>query len=129
MAGVSAQGATFTFTPVGGGPFGAIVTGVSVETPVAEVTDLTAASDGTGTIAIVPTGEWSGGSVSVDYIHAGALQVDPQTLVRKNGRVFFGSPNFTFGRQAILESATTEASTGDIVRGTLRFRVTDYYGS
>jgi hypothetical protein len=129
MAGVSAHGATFTFTPVGGAPFGAIVTGVSVETPVAEVTDMTTAAAGTGTLTIVPTGEWSGGSISVDYIHAGSLQEDPQTLVRKNGRVSFGSPNFTFGRQAILESATTEARVGDIVRGTLRFRMTDYYGS
>lgn len=124
MAGVSAQGGTFTFQGVQ-----AIVTGISVETPVAEVIDMASATDPVGTIGIVPTGEWSGGSISVDYVHAGPLQVDPQTLVRQAGQLFFGSPGYSVGRNVVLESATTEARAGDIVRGTLRFRMTDYYGS
>ena len=123
MAGVSAQGATFTFAG-----FGAIVTGISVETPTAEVTDMTSAVDSVGTIAVVPTGDWSGGSISVDYIHAGPLQADPQTLVRAQGQLRFVSPNYSISRNAILESATTEARAGEIVRGTMRFRMTDYYG-
>ena len=129
MAGVSAQGATFTFTPVGGAALAAIVTGISVETPTAEVTDMTSAVDSVGTMRIVPTGEWTGGSISVDYVHAGATATDPQTIVRKNGQLRFASAGYTVIRQAILESATTEARAGEIVRGTLRFRVTDYYGS
>jgi len=124
MAGVSAQGATFTFRVIR-----AIVSGISVETPTAEVTDMASAVDPVGTLRIVPTGEWSGGSVSVDYIHAGPLQADPQTLVRKTGQLLFQSPGYSIGRNVILESATTEATVGDIVRGTLRFRMTDYYGS
>lgn len=124
MAGVPANGATFTFRGVQ-----AIVTGISVETPAAEVVDMASAADPVGAIVMVPTGEWSGGTVSVDYIHAGPLQTDPQAVVRQVGQLRFASPGYTVSRNAILESATTEARTGDIVRGTLRFRMTDYYGS
>lgn len=124
MAGVHAQGATFTFAG-----FRAIVTGISVETPTAEVTDMTSAVAPLGTQTIVPTGDWSGGSVSVDYIHAGSAATDPQTLVRRRGQLSFSSQNYSVSRNVILETATTEARAGDIVRGTLRFRVTDYYGS
>lgn len=105
----------------------AIVTGISVETPVAEVVDMASAVAPVGTIGMVPTGEWSGGTISVDYIHAGPLQADPQTLVRQVGSLVFGSSGYSVGRNVILESATTEARTGEIVRGTLRFRMTDYY--
>lgn len=122
MAGVSAHGATFTFRGVS-----AIVTGISVETPAAEVVDMASAADPVGTIGMVPTGEWSGGTISVDYIHAGPLQTDPQSVVRQVGQLRFASPGYTVVRNAILESATTEARTGEIVRGTLRFRMTDYY--
>ena len=122
MAGVSAQGATFTFKGVQ-----AVVSGISVETPAAEVVDMASAADPVGTIGMVPTGEWSGGTISVDYIHAGPLQTDPQLLVRQVGQLAFASPGYSVVRNAILESATTEARTGDIVRGTLRFRITDYY--
>ena len=122
MAGVSAQGATFTFKGVQ-----AIVSGISVETPAAEVVDMASAADPVGTIGMVPTGEWSGGTISVDYIHAGPLQTDPQSVVRQVGQLAFVSPGYSVVRNAILESATTEARTGEIVRGTLRFRITDYY--
>lgn len=124
MAGVSAQGATFSFAG-----YSAIVTGISVETPTAEVTDMTSAVAPLGTLTVVPTGDWSGGSISVDYIHAGGLATDPQTLVRQRGQLRFSSTNYSVSRNAILESATTEARAGDIVRGTMRFRMTDYYGS
>lgn len=127
MAGVSAQGATFTFTPTGAAPLSAIVTGISVETPAAEVVDMTSGVDPNGTLRLVPTGAWSGGAVSVDYIHAGQGQDDIQSIVRKVGQLAFSSRDYSVYRQAILESATTEARTGEIVRGTLRFRITDYY--
>lgn len=122
MAGVSAQGATFTFKGVQ-----AIVSGISVETPAAEVVDMASAADPVGANVVVPTGEWSGGTISIDYIHAGPLQTDPHFLVRQIGQLRFASPGYSVSRQAILESATTEARTGEIVRGTLRFRITDYY--
>lgn len=124
MAGVHAQGATFSFAG-----YRAIVSGISVETPTAEVTDMTPGWAPAGMHVAVPTGDWSGGAISVDYIHAGPSQVDVQSLVRRRGALVFSSTNFTVSRNAILESATTEARTGDIVRGTMRFRMTDYYGS
>lgn len=90
---------------------------------------MTSGGDSTGTSLLVPTGDWSGGAVSVDYIHASTNPTDPQDIVRKVGQLAFSSPGYSVTRQAILESATTEARTGEIVRGTLRFRITDYYGS
>lgn len=90
---------------------------------------MASAADPVGAIVMVPTGEWSGGTISVDYIHAGLLQTDPQEMVRQVGLLRFRSLGLSVARNAILESATTEARTGDIVRGTLRFRMTDYYGS
>lgn len=88
---------------------------------------MTSGGDTNGTLRLVPTGDWSGGTVSVDYIHAGSSQADPNSIVRKVGQLVFRSPGYSVTRQAILESATTEARTGEIVRGTMRFRITDYY--
>lgn len=121
MAGVSAQGGTFTFRGIR-----ATITGLSVETPTAEVVDMTSYAAPINTVMLVPTGAWSGGSVTVDYVHQ-AGGVDPQTVVRQVGQLVFGSPGYSITRQAILESATTEARLGDRVTGSLRFRLTDYY--
>jgi hypothetical protein len=133
MAGFSAQGATFTFNATGVGIFRATVTGISVETPTAEVTDMTPAAAPVTQILMVPTGAWSGGSVSVDYIRdagagTGSPQNigDPQVLVTKHGNATFASPNLTVSRNVILQSASTEARVGDLVRGSLRFIITDY---
>lgn len=128
MAGFSAQGATFTFSPGGRAPFTATVTGISIETPVAEVVDMTSGADAVGTLRIVPTGEWVGGSVSVDFVATQAF-LDPHSQVRQRGRLSFLSPSYSYVANVILESATTEARTGEIVRGTMRFKLTDYYGS
>lgn len=127
MAGVTAHGGTFTFTANQAGAINATITRLSVETPTAEVVDMTPHDAPAGQIMLVPTGNWVGGSVSVDYIHA-AGGTDPQTLVRQYGSLSFASGNFSITRNAILESATTEASVGDIVKGSLKFRVTDYTG-
>jgi len=131
MAGVTAHGGTFTFTPVGGAPLTAYVTGLSVESPQAVCVDMTAWDTAhVEAIAVVATGEWTGGSASVDYIHAGGAGtvVDPQTIVRKAGVLQFASPGHSVTRNAILESASTQAAVGDLVRGTLKFRFTDYLG-
>jgi hypothetical protein len=137
MAGFTAQGATFTFQAGGVGLFQATLTGISIETPTAEVADMTAAGEPVNYIVLVPTGAWSGGSMSVDYIRAstasgpntGPQQIgDPQSLVTKYGVAMFSAPGISVSRNVILQSASTEARVGDLVRGSLRFVLTDYTG-
>jgi hypothetical protein len=117
-------GATFTF----GGSSGnltAKVVGLTVETPTAEMVDMAGISDGAGQIVLVPTGSWTGGSISVEYIDA---TVDPQSFVRQTGVATFSSGQVTVSKRVILESASREIRVGDAVRGTLKFRITDYVG-
>lgn len=123
MAGVTAHGASFSFRG-----FNASVVGVSVETPTAEIADMSGMHDSPSQIVLVPTGSWSGGAVSVEYLRSSST-VDPISIVRTTGWLDFVSSGLSFRRRAILESASSEARAGDLVRGTLRFRVTDYMGS
>lgn len=120
MAGVTAQGATLTFRGVV-----ATITGISVEMPTAETTDMTSATDGAAQSVIVPTGAWSGGTITVDFL---TLNTDPQALVRQVGDLTFRSAGYTISRRVLCESASVEARTGELVRGSLRFRMTDYTG-
>jgi hypothetical protein len=113
------QSATFWFN----GNWG-YVTGISVETPTAEVTNMTDASTPKGFLVMVPTGDWSGGTISVDYLHHGSL--NPQSLVGAVGNLSFSSTAYSVARRAILVSASTEARVGEVVRGSLRFQMTDY---
>lgn len=116
------QSATFTFN----GSWG-YVTGISVETPTAEVTNMTDAATAKGFLVMVPTGDWSGGTINVDYLHHGTL--DTQTIVGTVGQLSFSSTSYSVARRAILVSASTEARVGEVVRGSLRFQLTDYSGS
>lgn len=123
MAGVTAQGATFTFNGIA-----ATITGLSVETPKVEIADMTGINDAANVTVLVPTGGRSPGYINVDYIHADGGS-DPQTIIGTRGTLTFGSPKYSVSRNAILESATTDVRSGDVVRGTLRFVTTDYYGT
>jgi hypothetical protein len=125
MAGVTAQGATFSFS--GATAFGGLVTSISVETPVAEVVDMTAATAATGTIMLVPTGDWSGGRVSVDYIARTTTQ-DIKEFVRNTGVLSIASAGFSVSRNVIFESGSMGARTGELVSGSMTFRITDYKG-
>jgi len=122
MAGTSAQGGTFSFR-------GAVatITSISVETPAAEIVDMTSGSHSVGVVMLVPTGSWSGGTVTVDYLHPRG-GTDPQSLVRQVGVATFSSAGYSVSRNVILESASHGAQSGDIVKGTLKFRMTDYTG-
>lgn len=127
------QGATFRFQS-DRGSFAGGVTRINVTTPTAEVVDVTGVYDPVGLTILVPTGSWKGGAISVDFNLAapsaparGVVSSDIQTLVRGVGQLVFSSSGMTVARQVILESAETSASTGDIIRGTLRFLMTDYY--
>jgi hypothetical protein len=121
MAGVTAHGATFTFNSFRGS-----LAGISVEMPRAEVTNMTAAGDAKGYTFMVPTGEWSGGTIKVDFLTSNA---DPQTFVRQVGQLTFASAGYSVSRRVVCESASVTAQAGDLVRGTFTFLMTDYMGN
>jgi len=121
MAGATAHGATFSFLA-----FSGKLLGISVEMPTAEVTNMTAASDGLGYVFMVPTGEQTGGTITVDFL---TINADPWTFVKKVGQLTFTSAGYTVSRQVICESASVSAQTGELVRGSLRFLMTDYQGT
>jgi hypothetical protein len=119
------QGATFIFA----GSLGTIsgrVTRLSVETPTAEVVDMTGVLEAPSLTVLVPTGSWRGGSVSVDFVGDAAIG-DVQLYVRSVGRLTFSSPGHNVARQVLLESASSQVSVGDVVRGSLKFLMTDYF--
>lgn len=124
MAGVTAHGATFTFATTAGS-LGAKLVGISVEAPTAEVTDMTSMTDSNDLSVIAPTGAWTGGAITADFVE---LVGDPTPHIRKSGILAFASQGYTLNRRCILETASVEARAGEIVRGSLRFRVTDYAG-
>lgn len=120
MAGVP-YNANFTFRGIS-----ATVTGIQVETPVAQVVDMTGVNDAAGATVQVPTGEIRGGSITVDFLYQ-YPGIDPQALVGLVGNLAFTSSAYAVSRQAILESASVDARTGQLVSGQLKFRMTDYY--
>ena len=111
--------ATFSFA----GAIGNII-GIHVETPQAEIVDMTSFTHGVGTMLMVPTGAVAGGTVTVDYMADALLPVNIGTVAP----LTFSSSAINLSLRGILESATVEARTGEIVRGTLKFRLTDYTG-
>jgi hypothetical protein len=121
MAGATAHGATFSFLT-----FSGKLLGISVEMPTAEVTNMTAASDSLGYTFMVPTGEQTGGTITVDFL---TINADPWTFVKKVGTLTFTSAGYTVSRRVICESASVSAQAGELVRGSLRFLITDYQGT
>jgi hypothetical protein len=124
MAGATALGATFTFVSRTAS-FTGKISGISVEMPSAEVTDMTAATDGLGYSYMVPTGEMSGGTISVDFV---TTNLDPQTFVRKAGVLTFVSPGYSITRRVVCQSANVTGNVNDLVRGSIKFLMTDYTG-
>jgi len=113
------SGARFSF---GGSNWS--ISSLSVETPTAEVVDMTGIQDDKRSCVLVPTGVMTGGSVTVDFYGT----VDPQGLVGTRDNLNLFSQNLSIRRNAILEKANLDVRTGEAVRGTLTFRLTDYYG-
>lgn len=122
--GLSASGATFTFNS-DLGILTANVVSVSIETPEAQVVDMTPPSSAANVQLLVPTGEYKGGTIQVEYIRK-AGQADPATLVGGVGTASFTSPGLTKSRLVYLRRASEEARVGDVVRGTLDMAWTDY---
>lgn len=121
---VTAHGATFTFTS-DRGTFSGGVTRITVDSPTAEVVDMTSVNDVAHVTRLVPTGSWRGGSVTVEFISGGG---DPQTLVTGLGQLALSSSGLSVTKQVVLESSSVAASVGDVVKGSLKFVMTDYYG-
>jgi hypothetical protein len=121
MAGATAHGATFSFLG-----FSGKLTGISVEMPTAEVANMTSVAAGRGLMVMVPTGESSGGTITVDFL---AFSADPQTFVKMVGNLSFSSGGYSVSRRVICESASVTAQAGEIVRGSLKFLMTDYQGT
>lgn len=122
--GLSPQGASFLFTSDKGN-LSANVTSLSVETPEARVVDMTTSSSGAEVQTLVPTGEYTGGSVQVEYIRF-AGQTDPNNLLGGVGSATFSSSGLTVTKQVYLRRASEDARVGDVVRGRLEFGWTDY---
>jgi hypothetical protein len=121
MAGATAQGATFSFRG-----FVGKLTGISVEMPTAEVTNMTGVGNARGFTVMVPTGDHSGGNITVDFL---TINSDPWSFVKKAGVLSFTSAGYTISRRVICESASVSAQSGDLVRGSLKFLITDYTGA
>ena len=126
---VAAQGATFTFTArQGGGSFSGGVTKVSVDTPQAEIADVTGLYDTTTSMVKVPTGATTGGSITVEFIILNSPSMNFDTMIGKTGTLAFNTTGYSLSKNVIVESASSGASVGDVFRGTMRFVPTDWYG-
>lgn len=113
--------ATFTYSG-----FSGYVTGIAVEEPSAEIVDMTGINHPVGTLLRVPTGEKKGGAITLDFLHNGTL--NPATLIGTHGTLTFSSSAYSVSRSVIVETASMEARVGEIVRGTIKFVLTDYTG-
>lgn len=119
---VTGHGATFTFNGST-----AFVSGLEVTVPKAEVVDMTGGSDLPGAGTFMPSGEFSSpGTIAVEFVAGPGT--DPQNLVRQRGLLVFSSQGLTISRNVICDGATISARTGETVKGTLSFTMTDYYG-
>jgi len=127
---VTAQGATFSFIPrTGGSTFEGGVTKVTVEAPTAEIADVTGLYDSTKTVVRVPTGAWTGGSITVDFffLSNGSMSID--SMIGKIGQMTFSASGYNISRNVIVESVSSGGSVGDVFRGTMKFVPTDWYGN
>lgn len=91
------------------------------------MTDMTSPGDLPGANVMVPTGDTSVGSMSVDFIATAGFS-DPHAIVGERGQLTLSSPQYTVSRNVVLQGASVDSRVGDIVRGTMRFAITDYYG-
>ena len=119
------HGATFFFVS-NKGTFSGGVTSVRVDSPSAEIADMTGVNDAAEVSVLIPTGSWKGGSVTVEYVAGSSFDV--QVLVRGFGSLTFTSAGMSVSRQVVLESASRNAAVGDVVKGSLKFLMTDFYG-
>jgi hypothetical protein len=122
--------ATFSFAG-----FQAQVTGIRVEEPVAEVVDMTPITFDQKFNWLVPTGHTTGGTVTVDFLYKRASDFtpprpgfieEPDLLVGVTSQLTFNSTRFGVSKRAVLESASVDVRTGQLVSGQMTFRITDF---
>jgi hypothetical protein len=121
MSGAIASAASFTFAGFSGS-----VTGISVDTPSAEIVNMTSVGDGAAMQVLVPTKGLIGGSITVGFLTSAS---DPQSLVGTRSTLTFRSSGYSVTRNVILESASVEVRLGEVIRGSLKFQITDYVGN
>ena len=98
------------------------VTSVSVEAPQPEIVNMTAVTDGAKVVRMVYTGDYtSPGRISVQ----GFGFYDPKDLIGLADNASFETPSGTVSRFCILDSASTEARVGDVLRVSMTFMPTD----
>lgn len=119
------QGCTVTFIPNKGGGLNGKLTRISVESPSAELVDMTGLSDSVGNAYIVPTGCQKGGSFTIEFFVTGAA---PTGLVGSYGSLLISANDFSYSRQVVCETASFDLETNSLVRGSAKFVPTDYTG-
>lgn len=121
MAGVTAQGTTASFD---GDEF--TVTGFSFNPPAEQLVDMTSAGDLVGTNVMVPTGERSPGTMTIDFIADSSFS-NPQAIIGQQGPLAISGP-YPVTRNVVCTDGSVQAAVGDIIKGTLQFTISDYYG-
>lgn len=109
----------------------ALVTGVDVEAPTAEVVDMTPWDAPPGYLYLVPTGQYTGGVITVDCQHvAGAFSVWESGRIGQIGPLVFtvNGDDYYVARNCILLTVSDQIRVGDLVRVRMKFQVTDYQG-
>lgn len=123
---IKTQGCTVTFTPSkGSAKLSGKITRISVESPSAELVDMTGLNDSVGNAYIVPTGCQKGGSFTIEFFVTGAA---PTGLVGSYGSLTISANGFSYSRQVVCETAAFDLETNSLVRGSAKFVPTDYTG-
>jgi len=126
---ISSQGTTFAFQD-GGGTFTAKVLSISVEEATPEIVDMTQVGDSLGARKMVATGDiLSPAKVTIEYLRdatelAQATPLStfgPATAGQVGTLTIANSAAFVAQSEALLESAGTEMSVGDAIRGRMTF--------
>jgi len=113
---ISSQGTTFSFSGLT-----ALITSIQIEEGQGEVVDMTEISDPIRKKRMIPSGDISTPvKVSVDYIRL-ASTLSPLSMTSTSGTLTISHPNASLTCDASIESATTEMSTGDFIRGKIVF--------
>ena len=121
MAGLTAQGTAASFD---GNSF--TVTGFSFEPPAAVLTNMTSKLASVDATVMAPTGERTPGTITVDFLADNSFS-DPQSLTGTRATLSISGP-YGLSRNAVCTGGTVQASVGDLIRGTLQFTITDWYG-
>jgi hypothetical protein len=122
MAGSTAQGTKASFKGVS-----FTVTGFSFNPPAEQLVGMTSAYDLVGANVMVPTGEKTPGTMTIDFIADNTFS-NPQVIIGQHGSLAISGP-YSISRNVVCTDGGVQATVGDIIKGTLEFTITDYYGT